>query len=163
MTRRGGLLRPRSLASVLAVLLLAWLAQQSGLDGHGLRDDRDLRTDPRAETASDDGIARIARAFAAHESGFLVTVEGEVARLLADDRDGSRHQRLLLRLDDATTVLVAHNIDLARRVPVRAGDRLRVRGQYEWNERGGVLHWTHRDPRGDHAPGWIEFAGRRFE
>jgi len=109
-----------------------------------------------------DGSA-VARAFREQRSGLMVTVEGDVAKLLPDDRDGSRHQRFLLALDRGPTLLVAHNIDLASRVPLASGDRVLVRGQYEWNERGGVLHWTHRDPAGRHDEGFIEHAGRRYE
>ena len=46
---------------------------------------------------------------------------------------------------------------------LQVGDILRFAGEYEWNERGGVLHWTHHDPRGKHAGGWLELAGRRYQ
>lgn len=93
----------------------------------------------------------------------MVTVDARVEKRLPDDREGSRHQRFLIELANGQTLLVAHNIDLAERIPLREGDRVRVRGQYEWNERGGVLHWTHHDPDGDHPGGWIESNGRRVE
>jgi hypothetical protein len=31
------------------------------------------------------------------------------------------------------------------------------------DHRSGLVHWTHKDPQGTHEPGWIEFAGRRFD
>ncbi len=43
------------------------------------------------------------------------------------------------------------------------GDRVTVKGEYEWNERGGLIHWTHRDPRSAHEDGWIEHANVRYE
>ena len=55
------------------------------------------------------------------------------------------------------TVLVAHNIDLAPRVPLKTKEDIEIFGQYEWNEKGGVIHWTHRDPQGTHAAGWIKY------
>lgn len=137
----------RSLSALLALILVAWLARQVGVDA----------------TDAEPGAERIARAFAARESGFMVTVEGEVEKLLPDDRDGSRHQHFLVRLAEGPTLLVAHNIDLAERATLEAGDWLRLRGQYEWNDRGGVLHWTHHSPDGDHPSGWIEVGGRRIE
>lgn len=102
------------------------------------------------------GVDLVAEAFRDRRSGFMVEVEGTVTRLLRDDLEGSPHQRFILELEGGHTLLVAHNLDLADRVPVSAGDRTAVRGQYEWNERGGVLHWTHHDPSGRRLDtGWI--------
>ena len=60
------------------------------------------------------------------------------------------------------TLLVAHNIDLAPRIPVAQGDAVTIKGEYVWNNRGGVLHWTHHDPKGRKG-GWVEVAGKRYE
>ena len=84
-------------------------------------------------------------------------------KVLPDDNKGSRHQKALLRLSNGHTVLLAHNIDLADRVPYEEGDTIKVRGEYEYSEKGGVVHWTHHAPRGNHPPGWIEFQGKRYE
>jgi len=108
------------------------------------------------------GAADLQRAFAEAQSDVMMTVEGEVERILEDDLEGRRHQRFIVRVGDLT-VLVAHNIDLARRVPLSRGDDVVVRGEYEWNEKGGVLHWTHHDPDGRHDPGWIEHEGERYQ
>jgi hypothetical protein len=102
-------------------------------------------------------------AFRARRSGVEVETGGRVTRVLADDRQGSRHQRFLMRVVGTVSVLVAHNIDLAPRIPVTAGDSVELRGEYEWNERGGILHWTHRDPAGHHTPGWIRHEGRLYQ
>ena len=95
-------------------------------------------------------------------AGQWISVEATVTRTLADDNEGSRHQRFIITLPDRRTLLVAHNIDLADRVPLRKGDRVSLRGRYEDNDRGGVVHWTHHDPDGDLAGGWIEHRGRRY-
>ena len=96
-------------------------------------------------------------------SGQMVELRARVVKLLEVDNDGARHQRFLLAIDlepsPTDSVLVAHNIDLAPRVPLSEGDVVRVYGQYEFNDRGGVLHWTHHDPGGRHAEGWIEHEG----
>lgn len=83
--------------------------------------------------------------------------------MLADDRDGSRHQRFLVSVADQVSVLVAHNVELAPRVPLAPGDSVELRGEYEWNNRGGVMHWTHRDPDGRHEAGWIRHDGRLYQ
>lgn len=97
------------------------------------------------------------------ESGVMVEFGGRVSKTLADDNDGSRHQRFIVDLGSGLTVLIAHNIDLADRVPLKTGDSVEVLGQYEWNERGGVVHWTHHDPGGNHAEGFIRHDGRLYQ
>lgn len=109
------------------------------------------------------GADAVLAAYAERRSGDMLTSSGIVEKVLRDDNEGSRHQRFILRVADGHTVLVAHNIDLAPRVPLNKGDLLSLRGQYEWKERGGVIHWTHHDPSGRHAEGWIEHNGKRYE
>ena len=87
---------------------------------------------------------------------------GIVVRLLPDDDDDDPHQRFVIRLSSGQTLLVAHNIELAERVPVGMGDRIGFRGVYEWNPQGGVVHWTHRDPQGGEEEGFIRFRDEIF-
>ena len=118
---------------------------------------------PSSSTPSQARAGGVAAAHARRSTGAWVEDRGRVAKLLADDRRGSRHQRFLLRVDGGPTILVAHNIDLAPRVePLQVGDAVRFRGEYEWNARGGVLHWTHGDPDGRREGGWLEVDGRRY-
>ncbi len=126
---------------------------------------------PQAPVSSEAGSAlrsearlgKIERLFAEGRSDVMVQVSGEAARLLMDDNQGSRHQRFILELPSGHTVLVAHNIDLASRVPLARGDRVEVKGEYEWNQRGGVLHWTHRDPQRRREGGWIKHSGETYQ
>ncbi|MEO1245427.1 MAG: DUF3465 domain-containing protein [Pseudomonadota bacterium] len=98
------------------------------------------------------------------QSDAQVVGRGIVTRILPDDTQGSRHQRFVLTLDSGDTLLVAHNIDLAPRIDGLArGDVVAFHGEYEWNERGGVIHWTHHDPGGRHVGGWLQHKGRRYE
>ena len=105
----------------------------------------------------------LSRAFDERSSGVEVEGAGTVVRVLADDERGSRHQRFIVRLDSGQTLLVAHNIDLAPRVPdLAAGDVVAFRGEYEWNAQGGTIHWTHDDPSGDHPGGWLRSGGTTY-
>jgi len=90
-------------------------------------------------------------------------IEGRVTCALSDDTIGSRHQRFIIRLADETTRPVAHNIDVAPRVPVKIGDKVRVRGAIVDSPQGGVLHRTHLDPQGDDPDGWIDHHKRRYQ
>ena len=106
----------------------------------------------------------IGRAFATRASDIQVDGQGTVIRLLPDDLDGSRHQRFIVQLASGQTLLVAHNIDLAPRVNgLQVGDDVRFNGEYVWNAKGGVIHWTHHDPRGRHVSGWIVHNGKTYK
>ncbi len=103
-------------------------------------------------------------AFVNHYNHFQVEGQGVVIRLLPDDLAGTRHQRFIIRLSSGQTLLIAHNIDLAPRViSLGKGDKVSFYGEYEWNSKGGTIHWTHHDPRGRHTPGWIKHNGRIYQ
>ncbi len=100
--------------------------------------------------------------YAAQANDVLVKFEADVVRILADDNQGSRHQKFIVE-NRGHTVLIAHNIDLAPRVPVKVDDVVIIKGEYEWNDRGGVVHWTHHDPQKRRAGGWIELNGKKYK
>ena len=98
------------------------------------------------------------------ENDLQVTGSGIVIKLLPDDNDGSRHQRFILKASDTQTVLIAHNIDLAPRINLlKKGDYVEFNGEYEWNSKGGIIHWTHHDPNGRHTTGWIKHNGKIYK
>ena len=97
-----------------------------------------------------------------HEKRSDVQVQGiaKVIKVLSDDTKGSRHQRFLLKLPSNLTILVAHNIDLSKKIEdLKVGDEVEFYGEYEWNNKGGVLHWTHHDPKKKHIDGWLKHKG----
>ena len=112
----------------------------------------------------DNGQQQVINAFANEQSNLQVEVAAPVSRILPDDNQGSRHQRFILKLANGQTILVAHNIDLAPRVSgITVGDSVTVAGEYEWNGKGGVIHWTHHDPSGSRLGGWIDLKGNRYQ
>jgi hypothetical protein len=148
VNRHLQLFRNRVLPFLVVLALLAWQNFHSGGDfQHGIGD-------------SNGGVEA---AFTAQRSGQWVEAAGRVARLLADDDEGSRHQRFILELVGGHTLLVSHNIDLAKRLPLARNDQVALRGRYEWNDRGGVVHWTHHDPAGRLQGGWILHEGIRYQ
>ena len=97
-------------------------------------------------------------------SDVQVLGDGTVVKILPDDNHGSRHQRFLVKLDNGHVILIAHNIDLAPRIDaLRERDTISFFGEFEWNEKGGVVHWTHHDPRNKHPHGWLEHRGKRYQ
>ncbi len=117
---------------------------------------------PACSAPAESGVREACEAFEARRSGVWLRAQGEIARLLPDDIEGSRHQRFILRLPGGQTLLISHNIDLAPRVPAAVGEKVAVSGRYEWNEKGGLIHWTHRDPAGRKAGGWIRRGGKTY-
>lgn len=103
---------------------------------------------------------QIDKAYHDKQSNIQVQGSGKVIKVLSDDNSGSHHQKFILKLPSNLTVLVAHNIDLSNKInDLKAGDNVEFYGEYEWNNKGGILHWTHHDPRGKHTDGWLKHNG----
>lgn len=114
-----------------------------------------------APTATD---TLLAQAYQQRRSNLQITGSLPVSRILPDDNDGSRHQKFILQTSTGQTILIAHNIDLAPRIPnLQVGDTVEFYGEYEWNEKGGVIHWTHHDPGNRHPHGWLRHNGRTYQ
>ena len=139
-------------------LVLAALALLAGYLIQRPAQQTSVRADAPAQIESE----ALTRAYDARQSNVWVSSSGTVAKLLPDDEKGSRHQRFIVELASGQTVLIAHNIDLAPRVPLSTGDRVEFHGEYEWNEKGGAVHWTHHDPQGARDGGWIRWQGQTF-
>jgi len=98
------------------------------------------------------------------QSDAQLEITGKVKRILQDDVSGIRHQRFIVEISGGQTILIAHNIDLSPRIEDLAlGDEVNVYGEYEWNEHGGVIHWTHHNPKGKHEAGWIKHNGKTYQ
>lgn len=115
-------------------------------------------------TTQDFNNDAIKLAFEQKKSNLQVQGAGQVKAVLPDDNQGSRHQKFILRLENGQTVLIAHNIDLSPRLQgLQKGDRVEFYGEYEYTPKGGVIHWTHRDPKGRHLNGWLKFNGSIYQ
>jgi hypothetical protein len=96
------------------------------------------------------------------EVEFRATVTS-AARFFTGTRSHARHEAFDVRSDDGLVLEVVDNVDLAPPVPVVPGDHIAVRGELVADPgRGPLVHWTHHDPAGQHADGWIELDGRRY-
>ena len=122
-----------------------------------------IRPNDSADYADQSDTA-LSSAFDERKSGVQVQGNGIVIKILPDDNEGSPHQRFIMKLNSGQTLLVSHNIDLAPRIPtLREGDIVSFNGEYEWNAKGGVIHWTHHDPRGRHVAGWLKHNGQTYQ
>ena len=142
------------------VILLVVVAVAYGLQFY---ENQGVSTDSSV-TVSSDSNSVLEAAFNNRQSDLQVQGKGRVVRILPDDVDGSRHQRFILELDTGQALLIAHNIDLAPRIGGLAkGDTVSFYGEYEWNDKGGVIHWTHHDPNNRHEDGWLKHRGRTYQ
>lgn len=152
----------RSLA-LLALLVVLAACRQQGVDvvERSTGENQQQATVPAS--TQQEANARVIEAFQGRKSNVFVQGEGKVVKLLPDDNKGSRHQKFLVRISLEQTLLFAHNVDLAPRVPLEINDMIEFRGEYIFNPKGGVMHWTHHDPKGELNGGWVVHAGKRYE
>lgn len=130
---------------------------------HAPNNAQPLETTAASSTEQLDAGA-IVEAYNAHRNLPQVQGSGIVAKVLKDDTNGLQHQKFLLKVSDNITILIAHNIDLAPRVDdIHEGDTVGFKGEYIYTAKGGTVHWTHKDPRGNHAAGWLEYNGKKYE
>lgn len=123
-----------------------------------------LASNPLSTSVALQDNSAVEQAFAQKQSNVWVEGLGVVIKLLADDNRGARHQKFLVRINAAQTLLFAHNIDLSPRIDaLKVGDSIEFKGEYVFNPKGGVIHWTHRDPKGQHEGGWIKHQGNNYE
>lgn len=159
-----------SIGAVIALLIAAYLGldlQQSQLLVPSASDTitETLHSEPNlVPSQKTDDLDRIARAFQHRQSDLQVRSSGQVVAFLPDDHEGSRHQKFILELLNGQTVLVAHNIDLAPRIQnIQKQDQVEFYGEYEYSDKGGVIHWTHHDPARKHVDGWLKHQGRTYQ
>jgi Protein of unknown function (DUF3465) len=120
-----------------------------------------IQSSTEQSTASDQLLKS---AYENRRSNLQLGGSGVVIRILPDDLHGIPHQRFILRLSSGQTILISHNINLAHRVDaLREGDMVEFFGEYEWNSKGGVVHWTHHDPDGLHKGGWLKHNGVTYQ
>ncbi|HYL27023.1 MAG TPA: DUF3465 domain-containing protein [Candidatus Nitrosotalea sp.] len=109
--------------------------------------------------------AALCAAYSATRSHVEVVADGTITRLLGVQAGRvSPHEGFLLRLASgcALIVRVEANTDFTGPIPLAVGDHVLVKGEYEYYPLGGVVHWTHRDPRGRHENGYISAGGRLY-
>lgn len=149
---------------VIVTIIVVLIAAYVGIDlKQNNLNDNVVQTSIVEEAAVDDQH-KIMKAYQQQISNIQVQSKGEVKAILADDNDGSRHQKMILKMENGLTVLVAHNIDLAPRVEgLRKGEIVEFYGEYEYSPKGGVIHWTHHDPQGKHVDGWLKYQGKSYQ
>jgi hypothetical protein len=158
--------------SLIAMLCLLAACQQAAQQAASNQPQSTVEVKSQAQTINLQSLssgmvtednAAIKQAFAHKQSHVWLEGSGIVKKLLPDDTKGARHQRFLVSITPEQTLLFAHNIDLAPRVEqLNVGDPVAFKGEYIYNPKGGIMHWTHHDPGGVKG-GWIKVNGKTYE
>jgi hypothetical protein len=104
--------------------------------------------------------------YTAGRSHVEVVADGTVTRVFGVQPGRvSPHEGFLMRLTSGCNLVVRveANTDFTGAFALARGDRVNVKGEYEYYPLGGVIHWTHRDPRGRHEGGYIAAGGHVYE
>lgn len=153
------------LMSVVVVLFVAFYSlsnkpKSTSVEGHYPAQNE---TKSQSKTTQQGDVA-IQQAFLNRQSNVQIKGVGTVKTILPDDNQGSRHQKFILNLANGHTILVSHNIDLAPRIQgLKKGDSVEFYGEYEYTAKGGVIHWTHHDPRKKHIDGYLKHQGKIYQ
>ena len=121
-----------------------------------------------SDAPSEAGNAAVYDAWRNGRTRFEVTARGSVARILGERTGPSGpHLGFLLHLTGSAgrglTVRVEDNLDLTGPIVLHEGDDATIRGEYIYDARGGLIHYTHRDRRGKHAAGYVQVEGRLYQ
>lgn len=147
---------------VMMLLMVCSFLLFQGCEGHQTGSLRETSESGRQFPLTD--LRILESAYQNHQNNLPVTQQGKIIRILADDTEGVRHQRCIVELASGQSLLIAHNIDIAPRVPdLTTGTTLIFHGEYEWNKNGGTIHWTHHDPSGRHEAGWLAYQGNMYQ
>ncbi len=147
---------------LIAICIGAYFLVTHAPDSFSINSIKSLLPFTKPELSTSD-IA-IQKAYDNKLSDLQVGGSGKVIQIVPDDNNGSRHQRFIIKLDSSQTLLIAHNIDLAPKISnLRVGDHINFYGEYEWNSKGGVVHWTHHDPNNLHEGGWLNHGGKLYQ
>lgn len=89
-----------------------------------------------------------------------VFVEGQITKILPEDKDGRPHQKYVIQAFNSVKIVVVSNLEFGR-VPVQIGTKVEICGEYI-NAEGGMVHWTHFDPHGGHPDGFTVMDGKLY-
>ena len=155
----------KSLFYALILLLVSACSQTNNtLEGNKPEPAKDAQAEQAVNQHNAPTLRSVDALFKSQTSKVQVEDKGVVSKLLKDDTRGLKHQKFLVKVASGQVVLIVHNIDLAGRLDnIAVGDTVEFRGEYVYNPKGGLVHWTHHDPQKKHYAGWIKHNGHTYE
>ena len=111
----------------------------------------------------DGGEAVVEKAFYDRQSDLMVEVTGTVFQMASQNASNAGYQEFRMKLPSGQLLTIVHENKKGQRLPLEANDTVTVRGQYYWNELGGIIKGTQRDKSMERMHGWIEHEGVRYD
>ena len=111
----------------------------------------------------DGGEAVVEKAFYDRQSELMVEVTGTVFQMASQNASNAGYQEFRMKLPSGQLLTIVHENKRGQRLPLEANDTVTVRGQYYWNELGGIIKGTQRDNSMERLHGWIEHDGVRYD
>lgn len=100
--------------------------------------------------------SQIVQAVQAQKNAYYVEAGNlTVEALLKDDTNGLPHQKWVAKLSNGKKINIVYNLDMGVKVPLHVGDKFAVGGQFIWTPQGGLVHWTHEDPKQTRPDGYV--------
>lgn len=157
----------KQIGKAIAGLIIAGGAALFGLQQKNTSPSKKQIETPQAqvEVLAQSPHFQIEKAIAENRQAPFVEVKSaKVIKLLRNDNKGARHQRWIIQTSNGSTVTVVHNIDLAEKVPLSAGDEIDVAGELVFGDRkkDPILHWTHADPQKKRIGGYVVHLGKKY-
>ena len=150
--------------NLIVIVMVFLIAAYLGLDFKQKQNTTNGSALPPSTNLVIDDQQKIMQAYQQQRSNIQVQAQGKIKAILPDDNQGSRHQKIILQLENGLTVLIAHNIDLAPKIEgLKKGDKVEFYGEYEYNQKGEIIHKKNHDPQGKHIDGWLKYQGRIYQ
>jgi len=90
----------------------------------------------------------------------LVSSVGKITKVLDNQATPYQAQMILLRLSSGRKLLIKHNIERGKPLPVlNVGEMITFKGSYNWNPQGGMILSTHEQPETPKRSGWLKYKG----
>jgi len=104
------------------------------------------------------GAEHIEFLYQQQRGGVLVSSIGRIAKVLDNQQQPHKAQRVLIRLSSGRKLIIQHNIEQAAPLPeLQIGEMLSFRGIYRWNGQGGMIVSTYQQSDAPKRSGWLEY------
>jgi hypothetical protein len=149
----------KSLFVVASIILLSACFDDNSKGLNALYSDQDQEAESLLQ-----GAEHIEFLYQQQRGSVLVSSVGRVTKVLENQTTPYPAQLLLLRLSSGRKLLIKHNIEKAKPLPVvQVGEMITFKGSYSWNPQGGMILSTHEQTETPKRSGWLKYKGDIYQ